>query len=222
MNNFIIDNTTVKERINYHNLKGKISKLCNKYSVDNLEFFGSILRDDFNEYSDIDILIEFNSDAKIGYSDFYFLQNELSQLFMRQVDLVPRSGLKHKQKRAIYMYNKEKPNQTDIDKLYLLEIINSADAIKKFISGLNKNDFLNDELRQSAVCQKLITIGVSACRIKSNSEKVNWKMTSKYRWAGLKEYFSMDASILWETIENEVPKLKKLAKQELKTLELFA
>lgn len=41
------------------------------------------------------------------------------------------------------------------EKLYLVDIIEAADEIAEFITGLEEKDFLNDRLRQSAVLQKL-------------------------------------------------------------------
>ena len=160
--------------------KDKLLEICNKYKVSKLEFFGSVLRNDFSIHSDIDILVEFNHDAKIGYTKFYNLQEELSNIFKRKVDLVPKAGLKQKQKRMIFMYKTEKPMKHDTDRLYLLEIIESADAISRFISGLNKDDFFNDDLRQSAVHQKLITIGVAASRISIRDQGVDWNTISKW------------------------------------------
>ena len=45
--------------------------LCNRYQVRRMAFFGSVLRDDFNEYSDVDVLVEFLSGAEIDYIDFH-------------------------------------------------------------------------------------------------------------------------------------------------------
>ena len=45
-----------------------------------------MIRDDFGADSDVDILVEFQPDAKVGLS-FFSLQEELSRLLGRQVDL---------------------------------------------------------------------------------------------------------------------------------------
>ncbi len=45
------------------------------------------------------------------------------------------------------------------EKLYLTDIIEAADAIERFVAGIDLAKFLGDELRQSAVLQKLIVIG---------------------------------------------------------------
>ena len=45
------------------------------------------------------------------------------------------------------------------EKLYLLDIVEAADAIQRFCALVDEGEFLLDELRQSAVLQKLIVIG---------------------------------------------------------------
>jgi uncharacterized protein len=63
-----------------------LANLCQRYHVRKLALFGSILRDDFNADSDLDILVEFEHGYTPGFG-FIDLQDELSQLFKRQVDL---------------------------------------------------------------------------------------------------------------------------------------
>ena len=72
----------------------EISALCGRYHVRQLALFGSVLRDDFGSESDVDILVEFEPEAEIGFMDLSGMQIELSELLHRPVDLVPRDGLK--------------------------------------------------------------------------------------------------------------------------------
>ena len=44
------------------------------------------------------------------------------------------------------------------EELCLTDIVEAADAMKRFIEGVRRDDFLHDEFRQSAVLQKLIVI----------------------------------------------------------------
>lgn len=69
-------------------------RLCRRYQVAELAVFGSALRDDFRADSDIDLLVEFEPDAPRGLFRFVQLQYDLEDLFGRQVDLVPKDGLK--------------------------------------------------------------------------------------------------------------------------------
>jgi hypothetical protein len=59
-----------------------------------LAVFGSALRRDFREDSDVDILVTFAPDARIGLIAFVKMEQELSGILGRKVDLVTKSGLK--------------------------------------------------------------------------------------------------------------------------------
>ena len=72
----------------------KITEFCRKNRVKSLAVFGSVLRADFRSDSDIDVLVEFELDAKVGFLAMGRMQRELTAIFQRQVDLVPRDGLK--------------------------------------------------------------------------------------------------------------------------------
>ncbi len=64
----------------------KITQFCQRNRVRKLALFGSVLRDDFRADSDIDVLVEFEPDARVGW-EFIDMQDELGELFGRTVDL---------------------------------------------------------------------------------------------------------------------------------------
>lgn len=70
-----------------------IAEICKRYRVRELSVFGSAVRDDFTDQSDIDLLVEFMPDAKIGFIEFAGMQIEISELLGRKVDLVSKNGL---------------------------------------------------------------------------------------------------------------------------------
>ena len=72
----------------------ELAALCRRYHVRELALFGSVLRDDFRDDSDIDVLVEFEEDAPIGLFEFVHLKDELAGLLGRGVDLVEKQGLK--------------------------------------------------------------------------------------------------------------------------------
>ncbi len=55
--------------------------------------FGSVLRDDFGPDSDIDVLVEFEPEARVGYFTLVTIQDELAQLLRREVDLLTPGAL---------------------------------------------------------------------------------------------------------------------------------
>ena len=63
-----------------------IQDFCRHHHIRKLALFGSVLRDDFDMESDIDILVEFEEGHIPGF-DFFQIQEELSDLLGRPVDL---------------------------------------------------------------------------------------------------------------------------------------
>jgi len=70
--------------------------LQEKYKVSEIGIFGSFVRGEHREESDLDIIVEFLPDAKISLIDFIELENLLSDIFLRKVDLVEKSALKRR------------------------------------------------------------------------------------------------------------------------------
>ena len=66
-----------------------------RWKVRELSLFGSVLREDFGPASDIDVLISFDEGAPWSLWDLTTMQDELSALLGRQVDLVEREGLRN-------------------------------------------------------------------------------------------------------------------------------
>ena len=71
-----------------------VRELCRRYRVRELALFGSAVREDFSAASDVDILVEFEPDAEVGFITLSRMQRELSAILHRRVDLVPKNGLK--------------------------------------------------------------------------------------------------------------------------------
>jgi len=70
----------------------RIEVFCRRHHITKMALFGSVLRDDFGPQSDVDVLVEFHSDHIPGLS-FFDIQDELSKIIQRQVDLVTFRGL---------------------------------------------------------------------------------------------------------------------------------
>lgn len=71
----------------------KLTEFSHRWKVTELAFFGSVLREDFRSGSDIDILISFNKKARVGLLDMVRMENELKEIFRRDVDLVERRAI---------------------------------------------------------------------------------------------------------------------------------
>lgn len=64
----------------------RIRDFCQRNHIRRLALYGSVLRDDFRPASDVDVLVEFEPGFVPGLR-FFALENELSQLPGRNVDL---------------------------------------------------------------------------------------------------------------------------------------
>jgi predicted nucleotidyltransferase len=78
-------------------IKDKLSELkeiCKTYDVKTLHVFGSACTENFNENSDIDILISFKDISIERYTDNYFnLHDQFERLFKRNIDLITENSL---------------------------------------------------------------------------------------------------------------------------------
>jgi uncharacterized protein len=65
----------------------KLRAVASRYGIKRLALFGSILGPDFNENSDIDVLVEFLPGTRISLLGIGKIEMELEELFGRHVDL---------------------------------------------------------------------------------------------------------------------------------------
>lgn len=66
----------------------EIAEVCRRNRIRKLALFGSVLSNRFSNSSDIDVLVEFQPDARVGFFRLANIENELSRLFGgRKVDL---------------------------------------------------------------------------------------------------------------------------------------
>lgn len=74
--------------------KDMLNELCEKYKVEELYLFGSILTDQFRDSSDIDLLVQFYQMDLADYFDNYMdLKEHLEKLFKRPVDLIENQAI---------------------------------------------------------------------------------------------------------------------------------
>ena len=85
----------------------KIEKFCLKWNIVEFSLFGSILRDDFEPESDIDILISLSEKADLDLYDWITMIKELEGIFGREVDLVEKSTLRNPFRRHSILTNRE-------------------------------------------------------------------------------------------------------------------
>ena len=83
------DVETVKRTLSLH--KAELKK---KFKVKSMGVFGSYVRGEQKRGSDVDVLVEFEEDAEVGFFKFLDLEEFLSRKLGVKVDLVTKNALK--------------------------------------------------------------------------------------------------------------------------------
>lgn len=69
-----------------------IAQFCQRWKIKEFSLFGSVLRDDFRPDSDIDVMVQFASDARWGF-EIVQMKLELEEIFGRKVDLLTKKSI---------------------------------------------------------------------------------------------------------------------------------
>ena len=98
-------------------------------------------------------------------------------------------------------------------KLYLEDIIKSIENINKYVSGLDLESFGKDQKTVDAVVRNIEIVGEAAKNLSEEYQeqypKIPWSQIMATRNKVVHEYFGVDLEILWETIKEDLPALKK-------------
>lgn len=84
-----------------------IKAFCQKWKVQELSLFGSVLTDEFRPDSDVDVLVVFEPDADWDLWDVLHAQEELKGLLGREVDLVEKGAMRNPFRRHHILNNRE-------------------------------------------------------------------------------------------------------------------
>lgn len=87
--------------------KDKIAEFCRKWQVKELAIFGSAIGDDFRHDSDVDVLVVFQDNAKRNLFDHMKAEEELKEIFGRDVDLVEKKAIMNPFRRHHILSNHE-------------------------------------------------------------------------------------------------------------------
>jgi len=84
-----------------------IYDIVSRYKVQELSVFGSCIREDFNENSDVDLIIVFKESREISLFDLMDIQEFFESKFSRKVDLVEPEGLRNPIRKKSILESKE-------------------------------------------------------------------------------------------------------------------
>jgi hypothetical protein len=73
--------------------RSQLAEFCRHWQIEELAFFGSVLRDDFTPESDLDVLVTFAPEANWSLLDHLRMEQELSDLLNRKIDLFTKRAV---------------------------------------------------------------------------------------------------------------------------------
>lgn len=98
------------------------------------------------------------------------------------------------------------------ENVYIEQILDGISKIELFVFGMTEDAFGNDQKTQSAVIMQLMLIGEISKKISDETKgtiDLPWKDIAGFRDMAIHNYFSMDLSIVWHTIQEDIPVLKE-------------
>lgn len=95
------------------------------------------------------------------------------------------------------------------DVTHVLDMLNAAGAIRRFIGARTQEAFLADDLLQSAVLYQFMVLG-EACRRVSTAFRdahpsVDWTGIAGFRNKIIHDYDEIDLDVVWEITERDLP-----------------
>jgi predicted nucleotidyltransferase len=73
----------------------RIEEFCRKWRITEFALFGSILTDEFRPDSDVDVLVTFASDFRPRLRNWLDMEDELTAMLGRKVDLVEKKAVEN-------------------------------------------------------------------------------------------------------------------------------
>jgi len=100
------------------------------------------------------------------------------------------------------------------EELHLADIVEAADAIARYLAGMDRDAFLKDEVKRDAVLLKLIIIGEAAARLpkalRKRHPQVEWEDVITFRNMAVHLYFAVRWESVWAAASKDAPKLRGL------------
>jgi len=98
-------------------------------------------------------------------------------------------------------------------KLYITDILDSIDKIEKYVKGYDYQKFVKDGKTIDAIIRNFSIIGEAGTHVpedvREKYPQIPWYEIVGMRNKVIHEYFGLNEEILWKTIQDDLPRLKK-------------
>ena len=105
------------------------------------------------------------------------------------------------------------------DAVFLKHILDSIKQIEEYIDDLGFEDFISCKLVQDGVVRQLEIIGEAtkhlSPELREKYPKIPWEDIAGMRDKLIHHYFGVDLEVVWDTLEKDLPALKKKIKKIL-------
>lgn len=105
-------------------------------------------------------------------------------------------------------------------KLYLEDILETAQKIEGYIEGVSFQQFTEDEMRMDAVLRNLEIIGEATKNLppalRDKYPAMDWRKVAGLRDIVIHAYFNIDRNIIWDIVQNKLPDLRRYVVDILK------
>ncbi len=204
--------------------------LRERYGVKELGVFGSYLRGEQRQDSDLDLLVDFEKDISLW--DVMELEEFLSERLGVRVDLIMKSSLRfrpHTAEKILKSYVPVVENWKDIIRQkemprrdyreYIKDILQECEFVRKYTQGIEYEDFLESDLLRHAVVRALEVIGEAVKNLPNELlekyPQIEWKRVKGMRDRLAHAYFGVDYELLWKVVKEELPSLCKVVRDML-------
>lgn len=99
------------------------------------------------------------------------------------------------------------------NKWRLSHIVEAIDYIEEFMVDVSQESFFKDYEKQSAVIRQFEIIGEAANSLTADllddNPQINWREVVSMRNVMIHDYFEVNVEVVWDTIKEDLPVLKK-------------
>jgi uncharacterized protein with HEPN domain len=105
------------------------------------------------------------------------------------------------------------------DKIYIEHILEAIQTIETYKKDLDFDAFLKNKMASDAIIRELEIIGEASNNISEEFQKehedIPWRKIIGIRNTLIHEYFGVNKKVIWDTCENDLPKLREILEKIL-------